>query len=139
MKKRRIPSHHFKPIRIARYCMQDAPIEVWLVGPDGYTAVDFDWTPSAFAKMTIPMSDDWCEMVKRMLHEVVECSLRWSKGAYLPAFNSIIRSDTGSYRFMFDHDQFAEAMVHAGDMVRHLYPDLQKEWRKAKAKQKGGV
>ena len=122
------------PVKLGRYIMRDAVIVVHYdpAMTDG-SEVWNGWVDGAYLHMTIGHEPEWGRMVVSALHEVVELGLMLNDAAFSPA-DSLRREDLGRYRYMFDHDVLTRVCNHAGDMLAYLLPDLEKAWKKHRAK-----
>lgn len=129
-----------RAITVGRYVMHDTPFTVVLTTECLGGDVDYGWgsikEDRTFIVMHIGMNESFGNVMKTVVHEVMEMSIRMAKGAYAPSFNILARDDSDRFHFFMSHFQFTEACDHAGDVLTYLIPDLKRCWRILK---KGGA
>jgi hypothetical protein len=123
---------------VGHYYLNGSAISLWLREGDG---AEFESAPGKrgdCAKIEIGWSDQFWDILNRLLHEANEfvltdmCSRYYDRLGY-PA-------DTGGYLFVMDHHKFTLMNQFTGYFLSQCLDDLKKAWRnwdkKPKSKKK---
>jgi hypothetical protein len=94
---------------------------------------EFYFRPEKGACLRIKIGGDykeWSQVVRVLLHEVVEAALTKAKVRYAPSED--MSCDSATYLFCFTHSQMSDALGVAASFLVEALPDLSTAWKKWK-------
>lgn len=121
-----------KRILVGRYAMNKATVELWLDPASEDGTATSGWTATSGYCVTVVvgcLDKCWAQIVRCLLHELVEYSAVLHKCHYHPS-GILLPVPADSYIMVMTHPQFTQVMDEAGDALAQALPDLEKAWKK---------
>ena len=121
-------------IRVGRYAMNKTTVELWLDPSTEDSYATSGWTESSGYCVTAVvgcLDKCWAQLVRALLHELVEYSAVLHKAHYHPS-GILLPVPVDSYIMVLDHPQFTQVINEAGDALAYALPDMEKAWKKWK-------
>ena len=117
-------------IKIGRYVMFRAAIEVWLDLSSADGECRGVWTETGFGKMVIGAKGKiWPQVYRQLLHESMEWAALLAGCHYCPS-GALSPVAGDAYLLVMTHPQFTRVCDEAGDFLAHAAPELEKIWKK---------
>lgn len=119
-----------KQVVVGCYCFGYEDCQLVMREGDGG---EFYFRPERGRCLRIKIGGDykeWSQVVRVLLHEVVEAALTKAKVRYAPSED--MSCDSATYLFCFTHSQMSDALGVAASFLVEALPDLSTAWKKWK-------